>query len=119
MDAQGHIYASFVHTGLILKLSPSGKKLASWPNSADGLAVDRQGNVYAAAGSLGVQKLSPGGKVLSTFGPGSSSDARLNGMFALCVAVDRQEHVYVSDSTAGHKQVIKFSPAGKVLAIWR
>jgi sugar lactone lactonase YvrE len=124
VDHQGNVYAddtmNFDETSgrnRILKLSPSGKRLASFPVTADGLAVDRQGNLYAAAGSAGVQKLSPGGKVLATFGPPSISDARLKGMSALGVAVDHQGNVYVSDSA--HAQVIKFAPSGRVLALWR
>lgn len=109
----------------IYKLTPNGKVLLSWPAgnagfdffAVTGEALDRSGNVYLSgpAGSCSrgcqgrdavlVERYSPAGKLTSTWR--LSPDAPL----AKGLAVDTAGNVVM----AGHDQVEKLSPQGRVL----
>jgi serine/threonine-protein kinase len=95
----------------------SGPPIATWfPahfQTPSGLTVGADGAIYVAdAGSNKIVKLSPGGKVVQTFGgAGGSGLLRPAG-----VAVDGQGNVYAADS--GHDRVVQFSPSGKMLRTW-
>jgi DNA-binding beta-propeller fold protein YncE len=114
VDRQGAIYVTteFGTKRRVLKLSPGGGTWEEWghwqgtvqPVDLWGIAVDIDGNVYAAdAGNHCVQKLSPTGELLACL----KADARY-------IAVDSQGNVYLSHGD----RVQKLSPTGDLLASW-
>jgi sugar lactone lactonase YvrE/transcriptional regulator with XRE-family HTH domain len=81
----------------------------------DGVAVDRQGNVYVADLRLNiVQKYSPAGQPLAEWGDSNSGGVRFDGPVAL--TVDSRGDVYVLDKHIQRLQ--KVSPTGVVMARW-
>lgn len=122
VDAQGNVYVSHTHTPAISVFSPTGTLLRSWNRQTFGkrnasLAVDRHGNVYVADDNLDtmqVQKYSPSGRLLAqwgTFGHKRGQFTSANG-----VAVDQHDKVYVTDGSGDRLE--KFSPTGKVVAVF-
>ena len=122
-DAQGDIYlvdTDHKHRSRILKLSPTGKKLADWrvftdgpgsDNGPNGIAIDKEGNIYAPDGAAQrVLKLSPAGKVIQIFGPMKGSFKYVH------VAVGADGDVYVVEPE--QNAIEKLSPDGKQLARW-
>jgi sugar lactone lactonase YvrE len=124
VDGTGNVYVSLV-LGSILKLSSSGKILATWGGNgpavgqliqAEGITVDRQGAVYVAdTGNNRIQKFSPGGKVEAVFGTQGGKPGQFRSPYS--VAVDTHGNLYVAD--ADNARIQKLSPQGKVLGIWR
>lgn len=122
-DAQGDIYlvdTDHRHRSRILKLSRTGHKLADWrvftdgpgsDNGPNGIAIDRQGNIYAPdGGAQRVLKLSPTGKVIQAFGPMKGSFKYVH------VAVSADGDVYVVEPE--QNAIERLSPDGTPLARW-
>ena len=110
VDGRGGVYITGPHGirkvsgGTITTIVPSTQKLAP-----QGVAVDRKGNVYVADWYDAVRKVTPGGKITTFAGGGTSglgdggpaTSAKLGSVFG--VAVDKQGTVYISDP--GHNRV--------------
>ena len=80
-----------------------------------GLTVDGRGTVYVAdAGHGQIQKISPSGRLLVTFGRQGTGAGRLD--TPTDVTIDAAGNVYVADS--GNNRVEEFSPSGRVLVQW-
>ena len=104
VDGRGGVYITGPHGirkvsgGTITTIVPSTQKLAP-----QGVAVDRKGNVYVADWYDAVRKVTPGGKITTFAGGGTSglgdggpaTSAKLGSVFG--VAVDKQGTVYISD----------------------
>jgi DNA-binding beta-propeller fold protein YncE/transcriptional regulator with XRE-family HTH domain len=124
-DRQGNVY---VVTGgsenALQKLSPAGRRLASWgprifgagaTYDLEGAAVDARGDVYLAdVLNAQILKLSPDGRVVARWGSEGPGSGQLETPYGL--AVDAQGNVYVTDT--GNNRIQKLSPQGKPLAQW-
>jgi tripartite motif-containing protein 71 len=131
IDKQGDIYVADIGNHRVVELSSQGQPLAEWHTVGSGsgesteigydLALDAGGNVYVtephpfSTGSDNVQKFSPSGGLLATWG-GTGFGA---GQFhqPTGVAVDSKGDVFVVD--AENNRVEKFSSSGKYLAQWK
>lgn len=114
IDRQGIIYVTTGSAGMsrLFKFSPDRGKWEEWgawqrsarPVNLWGVAVDMQGNVYAAdAANHCIEKLSPTGELLACL----KADAHY-------LALDAQGHIYLS---VGNR-VEEVSATGKLLADW-
>lgn len=118
IDAEGDLYVADMGNARVQKLSPDGSVLAVWNNPGDfrnpvGITVDRSGLVYVVdAGYSGYNqlvKLSASGQHLGAWTFGNPSTT-----YGVGVASDKRGDVYVADD--GDAQILKFSPAGKLLS---
>jgi streptogramin lyase len=130
VDSSGNLYvmdSDFQQTHTrILKFSSSGNLLNEWQHFTTGtqplyIVIDKQDNIYATAqGSNTIYKLSTTGAILRKWqvagssGPLGSSGAA--DMQPVGLALDKQGNLYVA--VYGGNTVQKYSPTGKLLAIW-
>ncbi|MFL5692057.1 MAG: hypothetical protein ACJ795_09645 [Ktedonobacteraceae bacterium] len=130
VDHQDTIYVSdndnsMVHERII-KLSATGQELGEWhlfpPGSIGRVqgpgssAFDAQGNMYVAdLGRYKVLKVSPDGKILTSWGSYGSGQGQFEQ--PLAVAVDSHDNVYVGDNELDSTRVEKFSGTGTFLGI--
>ena len=130
VDSQDTLYVSdndntAVHERII-KLSPTGQKLAEWHLFAPGnigtvqgpgsIAIDAQGNMYVAdLGNNKVLKISPSGKILTSWGSFGSGSGQFEEIDA--IAVDALGTVYVGDNERSSMRIEKFSNTGTFLGI--
>jgi DNA-binding beta-propeller fold protein YncE len=131
LDAKGNLYVADFFNDRIQKLSPTGKVLAAWGSTGSGprhfrgplgVALDTQGNVYVTdAGSKDgsfvdhrIQKFSPAGKELSSWGSLGSGPGQFRNPNG--IALDAKGNVYVTDSE--NQRIQKLSPTGQPLASW-
>src|SRR5262249_40914766 len=115
----------------IMKFDPTGKFVVGFGaglfNQPHGLAVDREGNVWATdertrngKGAVAV-KFSPDGKVLMTIGkagmPGND-EGYLSGPSDIAVAANGD--IYIADGHGGetNDRIVKYSKDGKLLKTW-
>jgi sugar lactone lactonase YvrE len=127
-DSAGNVYVSDRNKARIVKVSPGGAILKTWPvvnreNQEDavpeGLALDAQGNVYVADPGWGtIQKFTGDGKFLTEFGRVPNAAFKAPGTFdgPDDVALDSAGNMYVADGAFCRIQ--KLSPTGKPLAVW-
>jgi DNA-binding beta-propeller fold protein YncE len=112
----------------VLEFEPSGKLIKSFGAGVfvfpNGIAVDKDGNVYVADadGKNGkghvVVKFSPDGKVLLTLGkPGMPGDAPGYFYRPSAVAVAADGTIFVADGHGGdsNARIIKLAPDGTVI----
>ncbi|MFL5660428.1 MAG: NHL repeat-containing protein [Ktedonobacteraceae bacterium] len=130
VDHQDTIYVSdndnsTVHERII-KLSTTGQALGEWhlfppgnigkaqgPGSS---AFDAQGNMYVVdMGRYKVLKVSPSGKILTSWGSYGSGQGQFEQPLAM--AVDSHDNVYVGDNERDSARVEKFSGTGTFLGI--
>ena len=130
VDKQGDIYVADVGNHRIQKLSSLGQPVAQWHTVGSGtgeateigydLALDASGNVYVSEphpfsdGNDRVQKFSPAGELLATWGGSGIGPGQFNQPTGL--AVDSKGNIFVVDS--GHSRVQELSPAGRYVAQW-
>jgi streptogramin lyase len=129
VDRQGDVWATDHRNARIEKFSPTGKVLAMWgtPGSGagqfdhpNGIAVDAHGAVYVQdGGNNRLQKLLPGHKTFAvwldeTTIPGTNA----NNVDNHAVAVDGVGNVYIA-AAGGGDNIVKLSPSGHILAVWR
>ena len=113
------VEGSGVQDDQVLKLSASGKMLATWGNRGLnqpwGIAIDAGGQVTVAdAGHNRMVVLSRNGKVVTTWSTVAAQPGRLND--PLGVTEDGAGNLIVAD--AGNGRVLKFSPTGTLLGDW-
>jgi DNA-binding beta-propeller fold protein YncE len=125
VDSVGNVYYVDNQDAWVEKLSPRGNHLAAlghYGNPTQGefhgptaVAVDRQDDVYVADFNF-VQKLSPRGKVLATWG--GFHYGRQPGRFWLptSLAIDGTGNIYVVE--LGNQRIQKLGPFGATAAIW-
>ncbi|MCI3926216.1 cadherin-like beta sandwich domain-containing protein [Paenibacillus sp. TRM 82003] len=81
----------------------------------EGLAVDRQGNMYVAdKDNDRIVKLAPDGSVLWSYGSRGTGPEHLN--FPSGVGLDSSGNVYIADN--GNERIVKLSPYGERLRIY-
>jgi sugar lactone lactonase YvrE len=130
VDQQGDIYVADVGNHRIQKLSSLGQPIAQWHTVGSGtgetteigydLALDARGNVYVSEphpfsdGNDRVQKFSPAGELLATWGGSGVGPGQFNQPTGL--AVDSKGDVFVVDS--GHSRVQELSSTGRFVAQW-
>jgi tripartite motif-containing protein 71 len=107
----------------IVKLGTGGHYITSWtygprPGYLDWgaqLAVDSSGNVYLAYASRNrIEKFTPSGKLLATWGTKGAGPGQFN--LPRAITVDRQGNIYVADSM--NFRIQKLSSSGAPLASW-
>ena len=136
VDPAGHVYVADRENNRIQKFTSSGRLLAVWGrnggdgslglapgefNGPYGVAVDGRGLVYVLdSRNNRVQKFASGGTFLAMWGRngGDGSYGSLPGELAdpRGIDVDRRGFVYVADH--GNHRIQKFSPEGRVTAVW-
>jgi sugar lactone lactonase YvrE len=130
VDQQGDIYVADAGNHRIQKLSSLGQPIAQWHTVGSGsgetteigydLALDASGNVYGSEphpfsdGNDRVQKFSPAGELLATWGGSGSGHAQFNQPTGL--AVDSKGNVFVVDS--GNRRIHELSATGRYVAHW-
>jgi tripartite motif-containing protein 71 len=130
VDEQGDIYIADVGNHRIQKLSSLGQPIAQWHTVGSGtgetteigydLALDASGNVYVSEphpfsdGNDRVQKFSPAGELLATWGGSGVGPGQFSQPTG--VAVDSKGNVFVIDS--GHSRIQELSSKGRYVAQW-
>lgn len=130
IDQQGDIYVADIGNHRVQKLSSLGQPLTQWHTVGSGtgesteigydLALDASGAVYVTEphpfsdGSDRVQKFSPSGELLATWGGSGTGPGQFHQPTG--VTVDNKGDVFVVD--ADNNRVEKFSSSGKYLADW-
>lgn len=132
VDAEGNIYVVDTINERIVKLSPDGHPLAEWGKfgnapgqfeNPEGVAVDVQGNVYVAdGGNERIEKFSSSGQFLAQWGTKGTGRGQFYDPFD--IAVDGAGDIYITDpiplnGAHGDNRLQEFSPAGKVIAVWK
>ena len=122
VDANGNILVADTNNGRIEKFSPTGTFLSiigtkgsghGQLGEPNGIAIDRAGNIYVAevAHNHRVQKLARDGTFIAEWkGP------ELGFYGPRRIAISPDDSIYVVDQ--GHARIVKFSPDGRVLAVW-
>jgi len=122
VDASGNFLVADTNNERIEKFSPTGTFLSiigtkgsghGQLGEPNGIAIDRAGNIYVAevAHNHRVQKLARDGTFIAEWkGPG------LGFYGPRRIAIGPDDSIYVVDQ--GHARIVKFSPDGRVLAVW-
>jgi streptogramin lyase len=124
VDSLGNLYAADLGGVRIEKFDAAGKYLTSFKPQASpgplGVAVDKQDNVYVALNGPQdhyVEKWSPDGKLLATWGSNGSGEDQFSaegqGSGPRGIAVDAEGNVYVTDPD--NNRVQKFDADGTFL----
>jgi tripartite motif-containing protein 71 len=130
VDQQGDIYVADVGNHRIQKLSSLGQPLVQWHTVGSGtgeeteigydLALDAGGNVYVSEphpfsdGNDRIQKFSPSGALLATWGGSGTGPGQFSNPTGL--AVDLKGDVFVVDWN--NNRIQELSPTGQFLAQW-
>jgi tripartite motif-containing protein 71 len=130
VDQQGDIYVADAGNHRIQKLSSLGQPLAQWHTVGSGtgesteigydLALDGSGNVYVSEphpfseGNDRIQKFSPAGQLLATWGGSGAGLGQFSQPTGL--AVDSKGNIFVVDS--GNFRIQELSSIGRYVAQW-
>jgi tripartite motif-containing protein 71 len=130
IDQQGDIYVTDIGNHRIQKLSSLGRPLSQWHTVGSGtgesteigydLALDASGNVYVSdahpfsSGNDQIQKFSPSGELLATWGGTGTGPGQFSNPTGL--AADSKGNLFVVDS--GNNRVQELSPTGQYVAQW-
>jgi tripartite motif-containing protein 71 len=130
VDQQGDIYVADVGNHRIQKLSSGGQPLTQWHTVGGGtgesteigydLALDASGNVYVSEphpfsdGNDRIQKFSPAGELLATWGGSGMGPGQFSQPTGL--AVDSKGNVFVVD--AYNNRIQELSSTGQFVAEW-
>jgi len=127
LDRAGNVYVTDCGNHQVVKYSATGKIIGSWrlqgsrPHlfggfSLGGIALDGYGNVYVADRYTNtLVKLSPTGAVLARIkGKGAGRLIRPYG-----VGLDTAGSIYVTRDFGPQARIVKLSPSGNVMAVWR
>ena len=130
VDHQGDVYVADIGNHRVVELSSQGQPLTQWHSVGSGtgesteigydLALDASGNVYVSephpfsSGSDQVQKFSPSGMLLATWGGSGTGPGQFHQPTGL--TVDSKGDVFVVD--ADNNRVEEFSSSGHYLAKW-
>jgi tripartite motif-containing protein 71 len=130
VDQQGDIYVADVGNHRIQKLSSIGQPLMQWHTVGSGtgelteigydLALDAGGNVYVSEphpfsdGNDRIQKFSPSGALLATWGGSGTGPGHFSNPTGL--AVDLKGDVFVVDWN--NNRIQELSPTGQFVAQW-
>lgn len=124
LDDHGNIVVADTGNNRIVRLTPAGAPLDAISRArnlfqrARSITVDSRGNIYVLAGEPATRlvKFSPGGRLLSDWGPASFGIAAGSTYFLSGVAVDSHGDVYVADPL--NDRIDKVAPNGSLLAHW-
>jgi DNA-binding beta-propeller fold protein YncE len=125
VDLRNDVYIADTGNARIQKFAASGRLLSIWGEGfscPEGIATDQQGNIYVADSGAPnrVVKLSSTGNWLEVWEIPDRRHGDGAGHYVQGVAVDGRGQVYVTEqSEGGASGVVKLSPAGQVLAVWR
>jgi tripartite motif-containing protein 71 len=130
VDRQGDIYVADIGNHRVVELSSQGLPLRQWHTVGSGsgesteigydLALDASGNVYVSEphpfsdGSDRIQKFSPSGELLATWGGTGTGPGQFHQPTG--VTVDGKGDVFVVD--ADNNRVQELSPTGQFLGKW-
>ncbi|QJD95232.1 T9SS type A sorting domain-containing protein [Mucilaginibacter robiniae] len=117
VDTYGNFYAIDNTGNAIKKITPNGavSTFASINNLLD-IAIDPSNNIYVAAGSYSIQKITPAGaitKLTESYGTVVNGVAKFKIVHA--ITVDKNGNVYVSDP--GNKIIWKVTSSGIMSAL--
>lgn len=131
IDQQGTVYVADVGNHRVQKMSPLGQPLMEWHTVGSGtgesteigydLALDTSGDVVVSdahpfsSGNDHIQKFSPSGELLATWGGTGSGPGQFSNPTGL--AVDRSGDVFIVDS--GNNRIQELSPTGQYLTEWK
>ena len=131
VDHEDAIYVADVGNHRVQKLSPVGKPLAQWHTVGSGtgesteigydLALDPTGNIYVSdahpfsSGNDQIQKFSPSGELLATWGGTGTGPGQFSNPTGL--AVDSKGNVFIVDT--GNNRVQEISATGQFVAQWK
>jgi tripartite motif-containing protein 71 len=123
VDTLGQLYVTDHDNNRLEKLDPSGRRLATWGNGISGVtlnypidvALDAQGDVYVTdPGDSALKKISASGRLLATWLAAGAYNP-----IAVAAQADGTTYATEDDPTGTSARVIKRSPAGEQLAVWK
>jgi len=107
IDSSGNILVTDTLNNRIQRFGPNGNFLSSFGSTLPyGIALDMQGNIYAARNLNNVEKYNSNGNSLQIIGAGVLNDPT-------GVAIDSGGNIYVSDGAPS--RILKFAPNGNLL----
>jgi tripartite motif-containing protein 71 len=131
VDHEGAIYVADAGNHRVQKLSPVGQPLAQWHTVGSGtgesteigydLALDPAGNIYVSdahpfsSGSDQIQKFSPSGELIATWGGSGTGPGQFSNPTGL--AVDSKGNLFIVDT--GNNRVQEISATGQFVAQWK
>lgn len=121
IDPQRNIYVLIPEAQKIVKYTSSGKKLQEirgiinkhdFISKSSGIAVDMRGDIYIAeSAGQSIKKIDKNEEIFISFG--SHGDGRGQFNYALGMAVDAADKIFVADSRNSRVQVFKISGSKK------